>query len=179
MRVVGFFINKRGVPCVANRLKYNSPEEMSEAIEAYFESIKGQVLTDSEGQPCIDKFGYPIIIDRHPPTVTGLALALGFTSRLALINYQHRSKAYNDLITAAKTRIEAYAEERLYDKDGSAGARFNLQHNFKGWNDPEKEAAAANAAKVNIICDIPRSATATPAPVSESEQDTKTDGGSE
>lgn len=157
---------------MAYPLKYKSPEEMSAAIEAYFESIKGHELTDEYGQPRLDKFGYPIIVDQHPPTVTGLALALGFTNRLALINYQHRSKAYNDLLTAAKARIEAYAEERLYDKDGSAGARFNLQHNFKGWNEPEKEAAAASAASVNIICDIPRTMAAP-------EADDQTDGNDE
>lgn len=162
---------------MANKLKYNSPEEMSVVIEKYFESIKGHVLTDDDGQPRLDKYGYPIIIDAHPPTVTGLALALGFTSRLALINYQNRSKAYNDLITKAKARIEAYAEERLYDKDGSAGARFNLQHNFKGWNEPEKEAAAASAASVNIICDIPRTAaTVTEAAVSPMDGDKRDDG---
>ena len=37
-------------------------------------------------------------------------------------------------ITRAKTRIEEYAESRLFDRDGSNGAQFSLQNNFKGWN---------------------------------------------
>ena len=38
-----------------------------------------------------------------------------------------------DTITRAKSRIEMYNEERLYDKDGVNGAKFNLKNNFKGW----------------------------------------------
>lgn len=38
-------------------------------------------------------------------------------------------------ITRAKTMIEAYTEERLFDREGSNGAQFSLRNNFKGWND--------------------------------------------
>ena len=38
-------------------------------------------------------------------------------------------------ITRAKTMIEAYTEERLFDKEGSNGAQFSLRNNFKGWNE--------------------------------------------
>lgn len=38
-------------------------------------------------------------------------------------------------ITRAKTMIEAYTEERLFDRDGTNGAQFSLRNNFKGWND--------------------------------------------
>ena len=31
--------------------------------------------------------------------------------------------------------VEAYAEERLFDKDGSNGARFSLINNFRGWTE--------------------------------------------
>lgn len=40
-----------------------------------------------------------------------------------------------DTITRAKTMIEAYTEERLFDRDGSNGAQFSLRNNFAGWND--------------------------------------------
>lgn len=38
-------------------------------------------------------------------------------------------------ITRAKSMVEAYAEERLFDKDGSNGARFSLINNFRGWTE--------------------------------------------
>lgn len=37
-------------------------------------------------------------------------------------------------ITRAKSRVEEYAESRLFDRDGSNGAQFSLRNNFKGWN---------------------------------------------
>lgn len=40
-------------------------------------------------------------------------------------------------ITRAKTRVEAYTEQRLFDRDGSNGAQFSLRNNFKGWNDKQ------------------------------------------
>ena len=79
-----------------------------------------------------------MIIDRKPLTITGLALALGFASRQALLNYQGKQE-FNDTITRAKSRVEQYAEERLFDKDGSSGAQFSLRNNFKGWNEEQKE----------------------------------------
>lgn len=109
--------------------KYQSPEDMQRIIDEYFERCAGRLLTDEDGQPALNKFGDPIYIDRHPPTVTGLALALGFSSRQTLLNYQARP-AFMDTVTRAKSRCEAYAEERLYDRDGSRGAQFSLEHNF-------------------------------------------------
>lgn len=38
-------------------------------------------------------------------------------------------------ITRAKARVEAYAEERLFDRDGTSGAQFSLRNNFKGWTE--------------------------------------------
>lgn len=116
---------------------YNSPEEMEEKIEAYFKDCEGHLLLDDDGKPYIDKWGNPIVIGAHPPTVTGLALALGFTSRQALLNYQAK-KAFVDTVTRAKSRIEEYAERRLYDRDGARGAEFTLKYNFK-WAQDEKE----------------------------------------
>ena len=96
------------------------------------------VIIDSDGQPILDKYGQPFIINAHPPTVTGLALALGFTSRQALLNYQAK-KAFVHTVLRAKARIEAYAEERLFDRDGQRGAEFSLKYNFR-WADEKKQA---------------------------------------
>lgn len=113
--------------------KYKSKEEIEEKIEQYFKDCEGHPLTDNEGNQVYNKWGYPVIVDKKPPTVTGLALALGFTNRLSLLNYQGK-KEFVNTITRAKARVEQYAEERLFDKDGSGGAQFSLRNNFKGWN---------------------------------------------
>ena len=114
--------------------KYKTPEEMQAKIDAYFADCEGDLLRYKNGNPHMDKFGNPIYVGRHPPTVTGLALALGFTSRQALLNYQAKSR-FVDTVTRAKARCEEYAEARLYDRDGAMGAKFSLTNNFRGWTE--------------------------------------------
>lgn len=130
--------------------KYKTKEEIQEKIDAYFEECKGRVLTDAAGEPIRDKYGYPIIVNARPLTITGLALALGFTSRQALLNYQAK-KEFVDTITRAKSKIEQYAEERLYDKDGANGAKFSLANNFEGWKDKQQiDADLSGNMSINI-----------------------------
>lgn len=102
---------------------------MQALIDAYFETCKGEPLMVN-GEPFLDKHGNPVILNSRPPTITGLALALGFTSRQALLNYQAKPE-FVDTVTRAKMRVEAYCEERLFDKDGQRGAQFSLALNFK------------------------------------------------
>ena len=133
---------------------YTSVAEIESKIEQYFEDCKGYPLTDNEGNQIFNKFGLPVLIDVHPPTVTGLALALGFTSRQALLNYQAKLE-FVDTITRAKARVEQYAEERLFDRDGSNGAQFSLRNNFKGW-DADKKNDDSGDGKITIVNNIPR-----------------------
>jgi len=117
--------------------KYKTKEEIQEKIDAYFEQCDGRILEDADGNPILDKYGNLIRYGSKPYTVTGLALALGFTSRQALLNYQGK-KEFVDTITRAKARVEQYAEERLFDKDGANGAKFSLANNFKGWKEKQE-----------------------------------------
>ena len=117
--------------------KYKNKEQIEEMIEQYFKSCEGEILKDRDGEPVFNKYGQPVIVNQRPPTVTGLALALGFSSRQALLNYQAK-KEFNDTITRAKSRIEQYAEERLFDRDGANGAKFSLSNNFKGWSEKQE-----------------------------------------
>ena len=127
------FRDNREVIVLARPRKYQTVAKMERAIDDYFKNCEGQPLTDKDGTVLTDKHGYPVIVGEHPPTVTGMALALGFTGRQALMDYQARPE-FTDTITRAKSRCEAYAEERLYDRDGANGAKFSLSCNF-GWRD--------------------------------------------
>ena len=124
--------------------KYKTKEEIQEKIDAYFDECKGKILQYPNGEPILDKYGNVIIYDQRPPTVTGLALALGFCSRQALLNYQGK-KEFNDTITRAKAYVERYAEERLFDKDGANGAKFSLANNFEGWKEKREIDADVNS----------------------------------
>lgn len=125
---------------------------MSEAIEKYFKDCEGHPLTDEYGEIVYTKSGDPVIVGDHPPTVTGLALWLGFKTRQSLLNYQARNKAFDDIITVAKSRCEEYAERRLFDRDGVNGAKFSLTNNFKGWGEKAEEKSADDA---KVAAEIP------------------------
>ena len=133
---------------MARPLKYKTVDELQAAIDQYFEDCRGKPLLDDDGNAVTDKYGNPIIVDAKPPTITGLALALGFTGRKQLLDYQGRATFCNT-ITRAKARCEEYAESRLYDRDGANGAQFSLKYNFR-W-DAQKDAEADG---VKIIDDL-------------------------
>ena len=120
--------------------KYKSKKEIQEKIDAYFNECEGEPLV-IDGVVATDKYGEPIIVGKKPLTVTGLALALGFNSRQSLLNYQDKPE-FMDTIMRAKSKVEQYAEERLFDKDGANGAKFSLANNFEGWK--EKQQIDAN-----------------------------------
>ena len=129
---------------------YKTKEEIQKKIDEYFESCKGTVKYDCEGNVLVDKFGRPVIFDDRPLTITGLALALGFNSRQTLLNYQGKEE-FMDTIMRAKARVEQYAEERLFDKDGANGAKFSLANNFEGWKEKQQiEAEVSNEFTINI-----------------------------
>lgn len=162
--------------------KYTDPKEMKEKIDAYFEECKGTLLRDHNGDPILTRWGDPVFLDKRPPTVTGLALALGFKTRSALIGYQAK-KAFQDILLEAKSRVELYNEEQLYTRDGAKGAMFNLQRNFRGWKEDKTE--DGKGAAVNIINDIPKgnitvnTDTAVFNPLQKPDEETAGDGGSE
>ena len=89
--------------------KFKTVAEMEEAIEVYFETA---------------------IVSEY--TITGLALSLGFTSRLSLLNYEGYSEEFFYAIKRAKLRIENDYETSLR-KHGRAGEIFGLK-NFD-WKD--------------------------------------------
>lgn len=113
---------------------------MQDRADAYFKDCDGKPLLDDDGKPMLNKYGEPVIIGAKPYTITGLALALGFTSRQSLLEYQLTKdyvyqKEFTDTITCAKAKCEAYAEAMLFDKGGANGAKFSLSNNFKQWTD--------------------------------------------
>lgn len=134
--------NKGGCPPM-----YKTPEEMQARIDAYFEECEGVYVRDEDGNIETDKYGDPITTKKRPLTITGLALALGFTTRQALLNYEGKPE-FVDTIKRAKAKVEQYAEERLFDRDGVNGAKFNLSNNFKGWSEKQQIDSNVNLSPV-------------------------------
>lgn len=114
--------------------RYKSPKALKRACDRYFEKCEGEYLRDRDGEIVFNrKSGEPIIVGSEPPTITGLALHLGFKTRKSLIDYAKSGDDFADVVNEAKLKVEHYNEMRLYDRDGCNGAKFNLQNNFDGY----------------------------------------------
>lgn len=115
--------------------KYTKAEIMQYKINKYFESCfvpsrnkKGEILFDEKGKV--------IKIQVRPFTVSGLADALDM-SRQSLLNYSEKEEFF-DTIMRAKRKCEVYAEEMLFDKNSTNGAKFSLANNFEGWREKQE-----------------------------------------
>lgn len=102
-------------------LKFGSVEELQNKIDAYFQEMQESLYINADGIPVYE-----------PLTITGLALALD-TTRKTLMEYEEKDE-FSNTIKKAKTRIENFAEKRLF---GSAptGAIFALKN--YGWKDTQ------------------------------------------
>ena len=101
--------------------KYATPEEMQEAIDDYFTNCPDKV-----------NIGDEIV---STPTITGLALHLGFSCRQSMYDYESK-KEFSYTIKSAKARMERIYEASLLYGKNSAGAIFALK-NF-GWTDKQE-----------------------------------------
>jgi len=99
---------------------FETPKELQKAINRYFNKCK----------PTLDEEGK--VIDLNPPTVSGLALFLGFESRQSLYDYQKRNKDFSYIIKRARLTIESHYEEGL-NYMAPAGKIFALKN--MGWSD--------------------------------------------
>ena len=98
-------------------------------IDEYFEQCRGE--------PREGKNGEITYINSKPPTLTGLALALGMNSRNELLEFSG-SPNEQEYIERAKLRIENFNEEKLFEKDFARSAIFNLTNSYEAEGAPEK-----------------------------------------
>lgn len=100
--------------------QFETPEEIEQAIEEYFDSCVPQY--DEAGN----------ILKLNYPTITGLALALGFESRQSFYDYEKRER-FSYVIKKARLRVESHYEEGLNIKTRATGSIFALKN--MGWRD--------------------------------------------
>ena len=91
-------------------LKYKTPKELEDAIYDYISKLRPD----------------------QPPTISGLALHLGFDSRQSIYDYKEKPE-FTYIIKRAILFMESYAEEQLLRGTSATGAIFWLK-NHK-WTD--------------------------------------------
>lgn len=115
--------------------KYYSPQAMQSAIDEYFSAHQPKVRTDIDGCNLYTEKGKPIIT-LNPPTISGLALFLGFVNRQSMYDYE-KVPEFSDTIKRARSRCEEFVES-----GGMAGeipapmAIFALKNH--GWSDKQE-----------------------------------------
>ncbi|MDS0525471.1 DNA-packaging protein [Clostridium sp. SHJSY1] len=126
--------NKGGRP-----LKFKSPEELQEKIDAYY------VWAKDNGKHI---------------TITGLAWYLD-TNRLTLLRYEEDDcellksvddtvkSEFRNTIKRAKARIEMESEERLYKKDSVVGSIFTMKNNY-GYVDKQEQVIESKTIDVTL-----------------------------
>jgi len=82
------------------------------------------------------------------PTITGLAIALGFTSRQALLNYEGYSPEFMATVKTAKLRVEHEYEKLLRDPTAKPAAVIFALKNL-GWRGT-REPAATNLPPIQV-----------------------------
>lgn len=145
------------------RIKWNSPAHLKSLVDEYFASCMGVIYNPKTGMPFYDEYGKPRMGLVKPYTVSGLACyihidttsikeysdksidELGFPT-----NEDYVGPQYSDIIREARKKIEAFAEERLYDRDGFNGGKFVLNCAF-GWQDRREAAELENMKKMRKL----------------------------
>ena len=137
-------MNGRVNPSKGGQRKFLSPEHLQSLVNEYYETCMGPMFY--KGTLMRDDEGRIVKTQVKPFTLSGLALYLGITTetlrkyrngRLDSLLDEMRAETddvltFSKVILRAKQTIEAYAEGRLYDKDGQRGAQFVLDCCY-GW----------------------------------------------
>lgn len=107
--------------------KYKTPEQMQKAIDAYFKDCPDQAEVFVGGE-----IG---VITVPSPTITGLALYLGFCDRFSMYEYEQRPE-FTDTIKNARARMVNIYEQNVTHGKNPSGAIFMLK-NF-GYSDKQE-----------------------------------------
>lgn len=126
--------------------KYKSPKEMEKRIVSYFEWCQGEfeerdrviTTTKGEGKSKVTTTDVipEIICIRQPeiPSITGIALYLGFSSKDSIYDYS-KKKEFSDCIKRGILTIENNYEQGLWI-DRPTGVIFALKN--MGWVDKKE-----------------------------------------
>ncbi len=111
--------------------KFTDAELFAQKVDEYFKTTGYTIAKLEDGAAATGPDGKPIII-QSVPTITGLALHLGFESRQSIYDYAEKGEfAY--VIKKARLRIEAFVESDLLTTRSPTGAIFWLKNH--GWAD--------------------------------------------
>jgi hypothetical protein len=133
-------------------LAFTDTSQVTDRIEAYFDSLTKIRKFHGKGDD-----GKPISWEeeyQNPPTMAGLAIALG-TTRVTLMHYGKgegtRDDGFIPIIAHAKERIAEFAETALYSREAAHGAKFALEVNHKYGREDDGKDGTGDVFSMNVI----------------------------
>lgn len=98
--------------------KYDNPEELAKKIDEYFEQCEPEYATheNNEGQTIVftDKNGRPIINNLNAPSLSKLALYLGYASRQSIYDNEKKDE-FSYIIKRARSKVEDWIYQHSLD----------------------------------------------------------------
>ena len=124
---------------------YETPEELQQAISAYFDHgyDTHKVISVKKGQEEVTEV--PII------TISGLVLHCGFSDRASFYDYE-KKKEFAHTIKRARTFIEQYLEASAHS--GNPAGPIFLLKNF-GWSDKQEVEITGAIKSVREVIHMP------------------------
>jgi hypothetical protein len=136
-----------------NPPRYKTAQELDLKISEYFENKKPKPITqDIDGKiiAVTDKHGN-VVYTKEKPTLSGLAVYLGFADRQSLYDQKERDSEFSCAIKKAYSMIECYHEENLFEP-ACTGSIFWLKAH--GWKDkPDDEAKDDTISRLLLIAE--------------------------
>ena len=125
-------------------LKFKNKEELEKKINEYFENCPDfKIITYFDKNSC-EVIEHKIMT----PTISGLALFLGFCDRRSFYDYEEYPE-FSHTIKKARSKIENEYEKQLWN-DKCAGAIFALKN--LGWVDKvEQDVNLSDSLNIEVI----------------------------
>ena len=140
---------------VQSKGKVPTVSELRKQVNAYFDDCM-RPARDKYGNIITKDDGKPWMVQTIPYTMTGLANAIGMN-----VNVLHEAefrglaglipKSHTNVLIEARQRVQAYAEERLFDKEGSAGAQFVMENLYGVNSEKERSEIDRNRAAIEKV----------------------------
>ena len=99
---------------VGHPRKYKSKEDLNKKIDEYFSQCKPEYLLDDDGIQVLTDKGVPIRININAPSLSGLALYLGFASRQSIYDNE-KLEEFSYIYKKARTKVEEWIYQHSLD----------------------------------------------------------------
>ena len=133
---------KRGAPPL-----FDNIEDLQSKIDEFFAQCGTEPWLDDNGKIITNSKGTPLFKIK-PPTLTGLALHLGFESRQSIYDYEKRNDDFSYAIKRARLACENFAERGILSGEVFAAAGIFVLKNY-GWSD-KQEVELSGSSVINV-----------------------------